>query len=54
MPRAVAPAPITQSVNGTLSIVNGPDGDSMTRVEFQIKHWVKGRLTPPLPEPSTA
>ena len=36
-------------MNGTLSIVTGADGDSMTRVEFQIKHWVKGRLRIQIP-----
>ena len=43
-PLAPATAPVTQSVNGTLRIVTSDDGASVERVEFQIKHWVKGRL----------
>jgi heavy metal translocating P-type ATPase len=40
----VAPAEAAQSVNGTLRLVSSDAGDSIERVDFQIKHWVKGRL----------
>ncbi len=40
----VSPAAAAQSVNGTLRIVSTEAGDSIERVDFQIKHWVKGRL----------
>ena len=40
----VAPAEAAQSVNGTLRIVSSDAGDTIERVDFQIKHWVKGRL----------
>ena len=43
-PATVAPAEAAQSVNGTLRIVSSAAGDSIERVDFQIKHWVKGRL----------
>ncbi|MFN8464857.1 MAG: heavy metal translocating P-type ATPase [Caldilineaceae bacterium] len=45
MPAAsVAPAEAAQSVNGTLRLVRSDAGDTIERVDFQIKHWVKGRL----------
>lgn len=45
-PRPAAPpsTPSAQTVNGSYSIVTTQGSVRLTRVEFEIKHWVKGRL----------
>lgn len=38
------PAPRSQTVNGHYTIVTSGDGASVTLVDYEVKHWVKGRL----------
>lgn len=38
------PTPQAQTVNGHYTIVTTQDNTSLTRVEYELKHWVKGRL----------
>ncbi|MCO5186026.1 MAG: heavy metal translocating P-type ATPase [Anaerolineae bacterium] len=53
--RAQTPAPKANgtaqkaSVKGSVALVTTTDGDQTTQIQFQIKHWVRGRLRLSIP-----